>query len=204
MEQVKKSKKYNKKSYSKSKKYNKKYKKSYSKSKKYKKKSYHHHNKKGGMFHTPNVSSSHDSPPPSYFDSLSYPVLEMKPKLKPIVSKYWTEIKCDETVNIVGNGNKIFEDLILFLNSHPKFYSPDINPETYEKFSEDEKIKYINFYNNEENKKWLGCQIYLLTTIKDISAGYAEFDDGKYFFKWLTHRLKDGDLDFFIEEAPHL
>ncbi len=179
-----------------------------------------HHKIKGGMFHTSTTSKSSSSsfsspshtddvPPPSYFDSFSYPVLEMKPKLKqklkPIVSKYWREIKCDETVNIVGNGNKIFEDLILFLNSHPKFYFPHINPETYEKFSEDEKFKYINFYDNEENKKWLGCQIYLLTTIKDIlRARYAEFDDGNYFFKWLTHRLKDGDPDTFIEKAPQL
>ena len=198
-------------------KYIRKYKKNskFSKKKNNKRKSYH--KIKGGMFHTSTTSKSSSSfsspshtddvPPPSYFDSFSYPVLpiKMKPKLKPIVSKYWSEITCDKTVNIVGNGNKIFEDLILFLNSHPKFYFPHINPETYEKFSEDEKIKYINFYNNEENKKWLGCQIYLLTTIKDIlRTGYTEFDDGNYFFRWLTHRLKDGDPDIFIEEAPNL
>jgi hypothetical protein len=150
---------------------------------------------KGGMFR---IS---ESPPPSYSESLSLEVLpvkmkpKLKPKLKPIVSQYWPDSVCDESVNVVKNGNIIFDDLVLFLDSDSKF------SQDYEKFSSEEKRKYIDFYNNEENIKWLGCQIYLMLNTKDIE-GYAYWDDGKNFFKWLTRRLNDGDPKFFIEDPP--
>lgn len=154
---------------------------------------------KGGMFRRP------ESPPPSYSQSLSLEVLpvKMKQKLKPIVTSVYPHSVCDESVNVVKNGNIIFDDLVLFLDSNRKFYFEHINPKDYERFSPEEKRKYIDFYNNEENKKWLGCQIYLFLTIKDISSrGYATFDDGNYFFRWLTHRLKEDDPKFFIEDPP--
>ena len=147
---------------------------------------------KGGMFRRPE-----SPPPPSYSESLSLKVLpvKMKQKLKPIVSQYWRELECDESVNVVKNGNIIFDDFVLFLNYNEKFL------QDYERFTPEEIERYINFYNNEENKKWLGCQIYLMLTTKDIE-GYAYFDDGKNFFKWLTHRLTKDDPKFFIEDPP--
>lgn len=156
---------------------------------------------KGGMFRRPVDSDS----PPSYSESLSLEVLpvKMKQKLKPIVSLVFPESICDKSVKKIENGNILFRDLVLFLDKNPKFYPDGTNPKDYEDFSPEEKRKYIEFYNNEENKEWLGCQIYLFLTIKDISStGYATFDDGNYFFKWLTHRLKDGDPKFFIEDPP--
>lgn len=125
-------------------------------------------------------------------------------KLESIVSIYWPKLICDESVNVIENGNIIFEDLKLFLDSNPAFYPDYIKEEQYERFSEEEKRKYIEFYGNEENKKWLGCQIYLYITVKDIkSSGYAKFDDGNYFFRWVTHRLKDSEPRNFDKEAPH-
>ena len=181
---IRKSKKYNKKNKHKKSKKHSVYKFSKSKRKKYNKKSFHKIN--GGMFHK---STPHRE--------------ESPPKLKPIVSRYWSDLTCDETVNVVGNGNMIFEDLKLFLNSDRMFYPWYIDPRQYEQFSQEEKINYLRFYDNEDNKKWLGCQIYLLLTIKDILlGGYSKFDDGNYFFKWLTHRLKDSDPQIFIEDAP--
>ena len=155
----------------------------------YKKKSFH--KIKGGMFrpHEP---------------------VKMKQKLKPIVSRYWLDSVCDETVNVVANGNIIFEDLIRFLNSDGDFYFQHIDPKEYEKFTPEEIKKFTDFYSNEENKKWLGCQIFLMLTVKDISQskcdlprGYVTRDDGNYFFKWLTHRLKEGDPQLFTEDAPN-
>ena len=158
---------------------------------KYSQKKKHFIKYKGGMFRRP------ESPPPSYSESLSLEVLpvKMKQKLKPIVSSFYPELKCDESVNVVKNGNIIFDDFVLFLNSNPKF------SQDYERFTPEEIERYINFYDNEENKKWLGCQIYLMLTMKDIE-GYAYWDDGKNFFKWLTHRLKGEDPKFFIENPP--
>jgi hypothetical protein len=155
------------------------------------------HKIKGGMFRRPVTHAYEDEAPPSYSQSLSLEVLpvKMKQKLKPIVSRYYPESKCDESVNVVKNGNIIFDDLVLFLNSDSKF------SQDYEIFSPEEKKRYIDFYNNEENKKWLGCQIYLMLNMKDIE-GYAYWDDGKNFFKWLTHRLNDGDPKFFIADPP--
>jgi hypothetical protein len=124
-------------------------------------------------------------------------------KLEPIVSNNWKDLICDESVNVVENGNIIFEDLKLFLNTDPSFYPSFIEGRQPETFSEEEKRKFIDFYNNQENKEWLGCQIYLYTTIKDIkSSPYHKFDDGYYFFRWLTHRLKDGEYRVFVKEAP--
>jgi hypothetical protein len=142
---------------------------------------------KGGMFRRS------ESPPPSYSESLSLEVLPVE--LKPIVSSVYPDLKCDKSVNVVKNGNIIFDDLVLFLDSHSKF------SQDYEIFSPEEKKRYIDFYNNKKNKKWLGCQIYLMLNLKDIE-GYAYWDDGKNFFKWLTHRLKDGDTKYFIEDPP--
>lgn len=122
-------------------------------------------------------------------------------KLTPIVSRCWSELVCDETVNVKGNGEIIFRDLIEFLDSDPKYYQSFEKPEDYVRFSEKEKRKYIEFY--EKNKEWLGCQIYLLLSKKDISSGYAKFDDGNYFFRWLTGRLREGvDPEFFTKPAP--
>lgn len=178
---------------------------------KYKKKLFYR--KKGGMYR--GHSANDLPPPPSYDESRYYHVLPvmpkttppmstmMKPKLKPIVSIYWKILVCDESVNVVNNGDLMFEDLKLFLNSSPEFYPEYIGPEDYEKFSKEEKDKFIQFYGSEENKKWLGCQIYLYTTIKNITSDYAKFDDGNYFFRWLTHRLKPDEHRMFTEDAPY-
>jgi hypothetical protein len=121
--------------------------------------------------------------------------------LQPIVSQYWPELKCDDTgVNVTGNGEIIYHDLIEFLNSDPKYYT---NPDDTITFSENKKRKYIQFY--EHKKEWLGCQIYLLLSKKDITTGYSRFDDGNYFFRWLTHKLRDKvDPEYFTEDAPRV
>ena len=168
---------------------------------KYSQKKKHFIKYKGGMFRRPESPPpppySESPPPPPYSESLSLEVLpvKMKQKLKPIVSSFYPELKCDESVNVVKNGNIIFDDFVLFLNYNKKFL------QDYERFTPEEIERYINFYDNEENKKWLGCQIYLMLTMKDIE-GYAYWDDGKNFFKWLTHRLKGEDPKYFIEDPP--
>jgi len=67
---------------------------------------------KGGMFHRPVVTHEAPPPPPSYSEALSLEVLPVK--MKPIVSQYYPESKCDDSVNVIGNGNIIFDDLVLF------------------------------------------------------------------------------------------
>ena len=71
-------------------------------------------------------------------------------------------------------------------------------PTTY--LTEAEGKKYIDFYSIGENKIWLGRQVYLLTTQKDIRG--ISGDDLLHFFNWLTHRTSSIPFDFFNGHAP--
>jgi hypothetical protein len=72
-------------------------------------------------------------------------------------------------------------------------YFDELYPTT--KLSSDDTKKYKDFFENKDNKIWLGRQAYLFTTQKDITTIFG--DDLLSFFNWLTNRLSDDALKYF-------
>jgi nucleoside-diphosphate-sugar epimerase len=86
-------------------------------------------------------------------------------------------------VNVVKNGNIIFDDLVLFLDSNRKFYFEHINPKDYERFS-------INYFS------WMGSEF-----AKFVNCGK---DDERWLseIKPLESNKSYNQLIKFVEDRP--
>ena len=108
--------------------------------------------------------------------------------MKYATNSYQPDLKPDDIDDIVAltMGQQLYKDFCDYLNGENSRISISIYYPC-NKFSRKEIVFYTYFYNNDTNKKWLGRQYYLYTSMKELND-YPIWEEGILFFNWLTNR----------------